>query len=98
MIRAIIFRLWPILLLILVLWLVYALFFKKRKQNETLPAWQAKLWLFTFGATVLFLLASVVMMVLEFDENSDKKYVPAHLEDGKMVPAQMVDENGNPKQ
>jgi len=94
-IRALLFRLWPILLIILAFWVLYWFVCKKGKDNEKLPPWQTKLWLSTFAAAIFLLLVSVALMVFNFEDNADKKYIPAHVEDGKLIKGKMVPENAD---
>lgn len=88
-INAIMFRIWPLLLIILLLWVLYWYFTRRGKVDDKLPPWQTKLWISVLAITVLLILASVVIMVAEFDENSDKQYVPSHMEDGKLIRGHM---------
>jgi hypothetical protein len=89
-IRALIFKIWPILLIILVLWAIYWLFIKKNRDKTAMPPWQTKLWTYTSIVTVIMLLLSVIFMVSEFDDNKNKKYIPAHSEGGIIIPGKMV--------
>lgn len=88
-IKVFLFRLWPVLIVILVLWVIYWALKKNDDEKDTLPPWQTKLWLYTFGTAMVALILSVIIMIFQFDQNPDDKYIPAHMEDGKLVPGRI---------
>lgn len=86
-IAAILMRFWPFLLLLALILLALRLYRKRfGKSEKELPKWQADLWLYCFMATLALLVLTIILYVVQFEDNTTLHYSPAHIEDGTIVP------------
>lgn len=82
----------PLLLAIVVLSVLYWLFKKGRakQDEEVLPPWETKLWIYTFAATIFIIVFSAAYIFLSRPEDSNGVYVPAHIEDGNLIKGKTI--------
>lgn len=90
MLKLLITRFWPVLLplALYLAWLAYARR-KAGKKGEDKPGFFEGPWLWpTMASLVLFICAFLWLGLTQ--EPVDGLYVPAHMQDGKLVPAQTI--------
>ena len=69
----------------------------KLEGGEPLQAWQTWPWPKLIAAGVVLSAITFVTLALWRGPNSEKIYVPPHMENGKLVPGQFVDPEDAPK-
>lgn len=85
----ILIKFWPAFVPI-VLYMLWFLFFRKKKDTEKVPAWEAKLWVWTLATALVIAILCIVVMAFSVEQNTDSDYVPAYMEDGELVPGKLV--------
>jgi hypothetical protein len=79
------------LLLFLLPFALYGAYLRLRKQDEDTPSGPHP-WTALFAAGLALVAASFVFWGLIEDRNQKGVYVPPHLEDGRLVPGQVIPE------
>ena len=82
---------WPILLPIL-LYCLWFLSFRKKKDNETheLSEKEAKLWILALYSSLAIAILAVIFMALVVESDTESRYVPSQYKDGEFIPAKKV--------
>lgn len=84
-------KFWPALtpIILLIIWWV---FIKKRTMqtdDDTLPQWESRLWLWTFLLSVL-IAAGVLIFTAVTEDSSKGTYIPPSVVDGEVIPGRMM--------
>ncbi|HXQ53155.1 MAG TPA: DUF6111 family protein [Stellaceae bacterium] len=74
---------------------LYALWVLSIGRTEPAAEWRTLPWVWLAGAGAA-LAAIVFVAVVQIQGTREGSYIPPHLENGKVVPGQVVPQNGNP--
>lgn len=83
-------RFWPILLplVVYILWIAYCRR-KARRMGHPVPAFRDGPWVWAVTASLLLAIGGFLWLGFTPD-TQDGTYIPAHREDGRLVPARVV--------
>lgn len=89
MLRLILLRFWPVLLPLLfyAFWMLHCQR-KAEKTGQPVPAFKDGPWVLAVTATMILAIIGFVLLRTS-SEALDGTYIPAHMENGKLVPAEI---------
>lgn len=90
MLRLFLSRFWPVTLplIIYVLWMIYRQR-KAKKLGHPVPALKDGPWVWAVAASILLAIGGFLALGLTA-EQTDGTYIPAHMENGELIPARVV--------
>jgi len=82
-------KLWPVFIPI-VLYFVWFLFFRKKKdKNSQLSKTEERVWIITLVASIAVVFAYIIFILVTTEGGMVGEYTPAEFKGGKVVPAKI---------
>lgn len=90
MLRLFLFRFWPVLLplAVYVLWILYRQH-RAKKTGAPVPGFKDGPWVWVVLSCMVLAIIGFILLGLSH-QPSEGEYIPAHMENGQMVPAKVI--------